>query len=117
MFKCKVCGKELEDGTTMCPNCKIYQEPPAKFINGALVKLTLKDKGVVYYNYVVDSYYNQSIQMRMYRLNERMAMPVYREDWLEAISPEEIEKVNKTNLLEPHKNGGFEHPIMEGVNV
>jgi hypothetical protein len=52
----------------------------------------------------------------MYRLNELMAMPVWREDWLEPVSLEEIERVNKTGLLEARKNGGFEHPLMEGVN-
>ena len=117
MFKCKVCGTELPDGTEACTNCLVCQEPPAKYMPGVLVRCVLADKGIVVYNYVVDSYYNHDIEMRMYRLNELMAMPVYREDWLEPVSLVEIERVNKTGLLEVRKNGGFEHPLMEGVNM
>lgn len=116
MFECKVCGTEIPDGAAACPSCRVHQEPPAKFMHGALVKLTLEDEGVVYYNYITDSYFNQEIQMRMYRVNERIAMPVWREDWLQPVSQEEIERINATGLLEPRKNGGWQHPIMEGVN-
>lgn len=115
--RCVCCGEIVPEGMHACPRCLVHQEPPAKFIPGALVKLTMKEKGYVYYNYVVGSYFNKEIKMHMYRLNERIAMPVYREDWLEAVSPEEIERVNKTNLLEARMNGGFEHPLMEGVNM
>jgi hypothetical protein len=116
MYKCKVCDTEIPDGIAECPSCKVHQEPPAKFMPGAIVKMVNKEGGIVIYNYVTDSYYNHEIQMRMYRLNERIAMPVWREDWLEPVSKEEIERINKTGLLEPRKNGGWEHPIMEGVN-
>ena len=115
--RCVCCGEMVPEGTQVCPKCLVYHEPPAKFAPGMIVKIVLKEKGVVYYNYVVDSYFNKDINMRMYRLNERMAMPIYREDWLEAVSSDEIDRVNKTGLLEAHKNGGFEHPIMEGVNA
>lgn len=111
MFKCDVCGADLPDGTTECQNCRVHQEPPAKFTNGALVKLAMKEKGIVYYNYVVDSYFNREVNMHIYRLNERIAMPVYREDWLEAVSDEEIDRVNKSGLLRPRKMGGFEYPL------
>lgn len=115
--RCVVCGEIVPEGMHACPRCRVYQEPPAKFCNGALVKLTMKEKGIVYYNYTVDSYFNKETQMRMYRLMENIAMPVYREDWLELTSTDEIERVNKTGLLEARKNGGFEHPLMKGVNA
>lgn len=114
MFKCNVCGAELPDNVQECPSCKVWQEPPAKFKEGDVVKLVVKDKGYVYYNYVIGSYYNRDINMRMYRLNECMAMPVWREDWLEPVSDEEIERVNKSGLLRPGKMGGFEYPLQEG---
>lgn len=111
MFECKVCGTEIPDGVAACPNCKVHQEPPAKYITGDVVKVTLENKGCVYYNYVSDSYYNREINMRMYRLVERIAMPIWREDWLEPVSNEEIELVNKSGLLRPRENGGFEYPL------
>lgn len=116
MFECEVCGTELLDGTTECHNCKVHQEPPAKFKAGDVVKIELKDRGYVYYNYVTDSYYNREINMRMYRLAEAMAMPIYREDWLTLVSTEEIDRVNKSGLLRPRKLGGFEYPL-EGLEV
>lgn len=114
MFKCEVCGAELPDGVQECPNCKVWQEPPAKFNAGQLVKLVVKENGYVYYNYVIDSYYNRTINMRMYRLRERIALAVWREDWLEPVSEEEVERVNATGLLRLGKMGGYEHPITEG---
>lgn len=114
MFECKVCGKELQDGTETCPGCMVCQEPPAKFAPGTLVKIAVEDK--MYYNYVTDSYFNQNIQMRMYRMNERIALAIWREDWLEPVSAEEVERITKTGLLEARSNGGWEHPIMKGVN-
>lgn len=115
--RCVCCGEVIPEGSHVCQKCQGCTEQPAKFMAGALVKLTMKDKGYVYYNYVVDSYFNQEINTRMYRLMERIAMPVYREDWLEIVSADEIERVNRTGLLEARKNGGFEHPLMEGVNM
>lgn len=109
MFKCKVCDTELPDGAVECPNCRVHQEPPAKYEHGAVVKMDIGDEW--YYNFVVDSYYNHEINMRMYRLNERMAMPVYREDWLEPVSDEEIDLVNKSGKLKPQKNGGWHYPM------
>lgn len=114
MFKCRVCDAELPDGTTDCPHCLIHQEPPAKFAPGTLVKMVVDDK--VYYNYVTDSYFNQSIQKRMYRMNERIAMAIWREDWLEPVSDDEVARITATGLLEVRSNGGWNHPIMEGVN-
>lgn len=112
-FRCKVCNTELPACTIECPVCKVCQEPPAKFAPGDIVKIERESKGerYVYYNTVVDSYYNHDIGMRMYRLNEQMAMPVYREDWLEAVSVAEIARVNKSGLLRPGRMGGFEHPL------
>ena len=115
MFKCKVCGTELPDGTADCTHCRVHQEPLAKFNPGAVVKIKIEDD--MYYNHVVDSYFNHEINMRMYRLNERMAMPIWREDWLEPVSDDEIDRVNKTGLLTPRRSGGFEHPIMKVVNA
>jgi hypothetical protein len=122
MYKCKVCDAEIPDGVAECPSCKVHQEPPAKFAPGKIVKvvklkLVNSNKGVVYYNYVVDSYFNQEIQMRMYRLNERLAIPIWREDWLEPVSKEEIERINASGHLTQLERGGFEHPLMEGVNM
>ena len=111
MFKCEVCGTELPDGTQECPNCRVYQEPPAKYKPGDVVKVTLEEKGYTYYNYVVDSYFNREVNMHLYRLKEAMAMPVWREDWLEPVSDEEIDRVNKSGLLRPRKRGGFEYPL------
>lgn len=111
MFECKVCGTEIPDRVTECPKCKVYQEPVAKFGIGDVVKIEFKDRGYAYYNYVTDSYYNREINMRMYRLAEAMAMPVWREDWLTAVSAEEIDRVNKSGLLRPGKLGGFEYPL------
>lgn len=93
--------------------CTVGQEPAAKFEPGQIVKVTVAERGYVYYNYVVDSYYNDEINMHMYRLNERMAMPIWREDWLEPVSDEEIAYVNATERLRPGKLGGWEHTIEE----
>lgn len=111
MFKCKVCGTEIPEGTSTCPSCLVYQEPAAKYGVGDVVKLVVKDGGYVYYNYVVDSYYNRDVNMRMYRLAEKMAMPVWREDWLEPVSSDEVIRVNNTGKLRPGKRGGFELPL------
>jgi hypothetical protein len=84
----------------------VWQEPPAKFAPGQVVKCETHVK--IIYNYVVDSYYNRNVNMRLYRLNERFAMPVWREDWLEAVSQEEIDRVNKSGELRPRQYGGWE---------
>ena len=111
MFKCEVCGNVMHDGTKECPNCRVYQEPPVKFAPGQLVKLKLENRGVYYINTVVDSYFNHDIKMHMYRLSERMAMPIYREDWLEPVSSEEVDKFSTSGKLVVLKRGGLEHPI------
>jgi len=108
MFKCDVCGTELPDGTLECTNCKVRQEPAAKFENGQLVKMYIGDEW--YYNHIVDSYFNHEIKMRMYRLNENMAMPIYREDWLEAVTEDEIERIKASGKLKRGKRGGWQHP-------
>lgn len=111
MFKCSCCDAELPDGTLECPQCKVFQEPPAKYAPGSLVKIKREGKGVYYINYVVDSYYNRDVGMHLYRLNEILAMPVYREDWLEPVSDSEIEQFNASGDLAPVKYGGWTHPI------
>lgn len=89
------------------PSCRVWQEPVAKFEPGQLVKCVMKER--TYYNYVVGSYYSREVGQRLYRLNERIAMPVYREDWLEAVSNEEIECVNASGRLRPAKMGGWDY--------
>lgn len=112
--KCVCCGAVIPEGSQYCPNCLINSvKPVAKYAQGKLVKITLKEKGYTYYNYVVDSYYNKEVGMHLYRLNEMMAMPIWREDWLEPVSDEEIECINASGLLRRGKRGGFEHPIIE----
>ena len=64
----------------------------AKFKGGQLVKYKVGEQ--YRYNHVIDSYYNEEIQHRLYRLNERMAMPVYREEWLEEVTQEEVAKIH-----------------------
>lgn len=115
MFKCEVCGTELPDGAKACPGCLVVQEPPAKFEPGTLVKLVMDNKGEVMYNYVVDSYFNQDVQMRLYRLHEFMGMPVWREDWLQEPSDAEIAYINNTGRLKPRKHGGWVHPLEEAL--
>lgn len=110
--KCICCGAVIPEGSQYCPNCLVNSKEPApKYAPGSLVKVVMKERGYVYYNYVVDSYYNKDVGMHLYRLQERMAMPVWREDWLEPVSGEEIGCVNASGLLRRGKRGGFEHPI------
>lgn len=115
MFECKCCGTKLPDGTKTCPTCLLGQEPTPKFNIGQLVKLVMKKTGVVYYNLVLDSYFNHENDVRMYRLAEFMAMPVYREDWLEAVDEAEVARITESGKLTPRKLGGFEHPIEQEV--
>lgn len=110
--KCVCCGAAIPEGSQYCPNCMVNSiEPVAKYAPGSIVKVALKEKGYVYYNYVIGSYYNKDVQMHLYRLQEHMAMPIWREDWLEPVSDEEIECVNASGLLRRGKRGGFEYPI------
>lgn len=111
MFKCVVCGAELPDGTVECLRCKVRQSLPAKFKHGQLVKIVTKE--YIYYNHVVDSYFNRDVNEHMYRLDERMAMPVYPEKWLEAVSDEEITFVSNSGDLTPVRMGGWKHPLFD----
>lgn len=111
--RCVCCGEIVPEGTQVCPKCNVFQEPPAKFVCGQLVKIELKDRGIVYYNYVTDSYYNKNIRVHMYRLAEMMAMPVYREDWLEAVSADEVQVIKASGKLSPRSGGGWKYPIEE----
>lgn len=115
MFKCNVCGKELPNSAEFCTNCLVYQAPPAKFKEGDIVKINFESEGYAYYNRIVGSYYNHDVDVRMYRLQEPMMMPIWREDWLLPVSDEEIASINKSGKLKTRKSGGWEHPIMEGV--
>lgn len=112
--KCVCCGAVIPEGSHCCPNCMVNSiKPVAKYAPGSLVKVTMETKGYAYYNYVVDSYYNEEVGMHMYRLQELMAMPVWREDWLELVSDDEIEQLNSSGLLRHGKHGGFEHQIIK----
>lgn len=115
MFECKCCGTELPDGTKTCPQCLLGQEPTPKFHPGQLVKLARKEKGVVYYNHVLDSYFNHEADVHMYRLAEFMAMPVYREDWLVAVDEVEVARIIESGKLICRQFGGFEYPIEQEV--
>lgn len=109
--KCVCCGEVIPEGAQVCPKCLTSLEPPAKYLPGQLVKMRVGDEW--YYNHIVDSYFNREINMRMYRLNERIAMPVYREDWLELVGATEVDHVSTTGKLMSYKNGGWRHPIEE----
>lgn len=89
--RCICCGKIIPEGVQVCPRCLVSIAPPAKYFHGQLVKVRVDNEW--YYNHVVDSYFNREINMQMYRLNELMAMPVYREDWLEPVSAAEVDHV------------------------
>ena len=112
MFKCIVCGTELPDGAVECLHCKV---PVAKFKPGQLVKLVAKE--YIYYNFVVDSYFNRDVNKHLYRLDEHMAMPVYPEDWLEPVPEEEIKFVNGSGDLAPGPMGGWRHPLFNNEEV
>lgn len=82
----------------------------AKFASGTLVKLPLGDSGDVYYNYVLDSYYNADIGDMMYRLDENVAMPIYPESGLADVSSSEFKEICSTGLLRHGPRGGWIHP-------
>ena len=69
------------------------QEP--KFKRGQLIKYTVGEE--VRYNHILEPVWNSAAGQYLYRLDEPMAMPVYREDWLEAVQLEELEKLVKAN--------------------
>ncbi len=58
-----------------------------KFKEGALVKYKVEKQWR--YNNVVDSYFNTEVGMHMYRLDEPIALPLYREENLTAVSDKE----------------------------
>ena len=64
-----------------------------KFESGQLVKIKVGDE--TRYNNVLEPVYNEHAGCFLYRLDEMMAMPVYREDWLEAVSDEEIQHLQE----------------------
>lgn len=109
--KCVCCGEVIPEGAQACSKCLISLEPPTKFAPGQLVKFKLEKE--VRYNHVVDSYFNTEVNMQMYRLNECMAMPIYREDWLEAVTEDEVVEIVKSGKLKIHPNGGWTYPIEE----
>ena len=109
--KCICCGAVIPEGSQYCPNCMVNSiKPVAKYAPGTWVKY--KVKGQYTYNIVVDSYFNDSdgLHMHLYRLHELMAMPVYREDWLEPVSDEEKQMLidaQEAGKLGYHRRGGF----------
>ena len=109
--KCPCCDAVLPVGVKTCPNCLIYVgEPVPKYSPGQWVKYKAGDYYT--YNVVIDSYFNNSdgLHMHMYRLYEAMAMPVYREDWLEPVTEEEKQmllEAQKAGKLAQHRRGGI----------
>lgn len=67
--------------------------PEPKFKAGQLVKTTVKLE--TRYYIVLEPVWNSTANQYLYRLDEPMAMPVWREDWLEAVTQEECDKLNK----------------------
>lgn len=69
--------------------------PEPKFKTGRLVKTIVQLEARYYI--VLEPVWNEKAGQYLYRLDEPMAMPVWREDWLEAVSQEECDKLNKAN--------------------
>ena len=63
-----------------------------KFKVGQLVKINID--GVDHFNYVLEPVYNKHCNAYLYRLDEPMAMPAYREDWLSGATMEDIKLLN-----------------------
>ena len=79
-----------------------------KFESGQLVKIKVGDE--IRYNYVLEPVYNEHAGCFLYRLDEMMAMPVYREDWLEAVTEEESARLHAladSGKIVLHKMGYF----------
>lgn len=108
--KCPCCDAELPIGVKTCPNCLIHiGKPDPKYAPGTWVKYKVRDQYT--YNVVVDSYFNDSdgLHMHLYRLNELMMLPVWREDWLEPVSEEELQwlvAAQEVGKLKWHRAGG-----------
>lgn len=64
-----------------------------KFNRNQMVKYTVNDE--VRYSLILEPVWNQQAGCYLYRLNEMMALPVYREEWLEAVTYEDFEKLAK----------------------
>lgn len=62
--------------------------PEPKFEAGQYIKYQVGTQ--VRYSRVVEPVWNSAAGCYLYRLNEVMAMPVYREDWLEAVGEAEL---------------------------
>lgn len=107
---CVCCGAVIPEGAQYCPNCLICsKEPPAKYAPGTWVKYKVNDQYT--YNVVVDSYFNDSdgLHMHLYRLNELMMLPVWREDWLEPATQEDMQMLmaaQEAGKLKWHRRGG-----------
>ena len=77
-----------------------------KFKRGQLIKYRVRDE--VRYNHVLESVWNEAAGVYLYRLDEMMAMPVYRESWLCSVSEEEIavlQEAIKNNMVVLHRMG------------
>lgn len=61
--------------------------PEPKFKAGQLVKYTVGEQ--VRYNAILAPVWNSKAGCYLYRLDEPMAMPVYREDWLMEVNEKE----------------------------
>lgn len=64
-----------------------------KFKTGQLVKINLD--GVDHFNFVLEPVYNKHCDAYLYRLDEPMAMPVYREEWLSAATTSDAKRLNE----------------------
>ena len=62
-----------------------------KFKEGQLVKVKVGDE--TRYYHVLEPVWNKHAEMYLYRLDEPMALPIWREDWLKAVSDEEYKQL------------------------
>lgn len=77
-----------------------------KFKEGQIVKTSVH--GETRYYQVLEPVWNKHAEMYLYRLDEPMALPIWREDWLEAISEEEYNKLKQAcdeDRVRLHKRG------------
>lgn len=64
-----------------------------KFKPGQLVRYRVKDE--VRYNHILEPVWNKHANCYLYKLNEPMAIPVYREQWLEEVSEDDVKRLQK----------------------
>ena len=77
-----------------------------KFKINQLVKITVENE--TRYYHVLEPVWNKHANMYLYRLDEPMAMPVWREDWLEAVSDEELRQLEvalEAGRIRMHRRG------------